>query len=157
MADGCKARAVTVHQRGQLADARRQDRFDAFAQPPRQNRRGSARADGHDHITAIDNRRDNKCRQVRPIDNIHRDIARAGPLSDALIERSAAGRNDRNEFGEIRLQRISKRQFEPACGAWQHLSATSMLPSTGEHSPAERNGRSLTAAGPEPTRATVQR
>ena len=100
--------AVATHQSRKIADARRQQRFDALAQAAREHRRGPAGADRDYDIAAIDHGRNEKGRQVGPVDHVDHDVAGAGARGDLLIDRAAGRRDHRHEFGEVGLQRIDK-------------------------------------------------
>ena len=74
-----------------LADPRRQDRFDLFAQPPCQNgRRATGRDRDHD-IPAVDDRRKDECREVRTIHDVDGNILLARERGDAFVDFFSCG------------------------------------------------------------------
>jgi hypothetical protein len=151
--------AVSTHQGSKIADARREQRFNPLAQAPREHGRIAAGADRDHHVAAIDHGRNEKGRQVGPVDHVDRHIAGAGAGSDLLIERSAGRRDHGDEFREVGLERIGQGDFQMTGrrAREQHLLATSMSPAYQRTcAPAERRSRNLLfAAAPPPTRATT--
>jgi hypothetical protein len=110
----CGSRAKTAHQRREVADARRQQRFDALAQPPRQHRRGAAGPDRDHNLAAVDNGRKNESRQVGPVDDIDRNSLPPRLRGDRIVALIAEGRDDGNQAGEVRLLRIGSRNLDPS-------------------------------------------
>ena len=100
------ARSEAAHQRRKIADARRQQRLNAFAQTPRQNRRRAAGADRDHNVTAINDGGENESRKLRPVDDVDRHAVRARPCGDGGVPRIAGGTHDGDEIGEIRDSRI---------------------------------------------------
>ena len=106
--------AKTTHQSREVADARRQQRFDALPQPPRQHRRSAAGADRHHDLAAIDNGRKDESRQIGPIDDVDRNSLPARLCGEVIVARIADGRHDGDEAGEIRLPRVGTRNLNAA-------------------------------------------
>ena len=84
------------------ADRRRQGALDLGAQPARQRRRGTAGRDGDGDGRAIDDRRHDEARKLRPIDDVHRHAALLGGLRHARLQRLVVGGDDHQRHaGEI--------------------------------------------------------
>ena len=88
------ALAIALHQAGELADARRQQRLDALAQTTRQHRRRAAGADRHHDVAAIDDRRHDESGEIGPVDHVDRNAHGARTCGDGVIARSASGRDN---------------------------------------------------------------
>ena len=115
------AAAIAAHQRGEVADARGHDRLDALAQAPRQHRRMTAGADRHDHVAAIDDRREHEAGKVRTVDHVHRNAGLAGAGRNRLVARIAGRAYDRDGAVEIGGQGIVKVDLEmPGRGRGLH-------------------------------------
>ena len=107
-----RTHAEAAHQRGEIADPRRQQRFDAFAQPPRQHRRRAAGADRDHDIAAIDNGGEDERRKLRPVDDIDRNVLAPCQRRDIVVERVAGRRHHGDAIGKIGLARIGETNFE---------------------------------------------
>jgi hypothetical protein len=107
-------RTEAPHQRRELADPRRQQRLDAFAQTPRQNGRCAASADRDDDVAAIDDGREDESREFRTIDDVDGHAVSARPRSDIGVPQLAGSAHDGNEVGEIRATRIVGTDFQQA-------------------------------------------
>src|SRR6516162_8558532 len=112
--DGRKSAAVSADQSSEVADAGGQQGLDQLAQPPRQDRRGSAGADRDHHLAAIDDGGKNERREVRPVDDIDGDAVAAGAGGDLSVERVARRGNDGDGIAQIGLEWIGEADFEPA-------------------------------------------
>ena len=112
MHDVGDAAAIAAHQRREIADARRDDRLDPFAQAPRQHRRMAAGADRNHHFAAIDDRWKHEGGQVGAVDHIHGNAGVAGARRNLLVALVAGRADHRDRAGEARGQRIVEIDFE---------------------------------------------
>ena len=108
--------AKAPHEGCEIADAGRQHRFDALAQPPRQHGRGAAGADGDNDLSAVDHGREDESGEVRPVNDVDRDVLAPRALRNLCIERTAARRNNGDELAKIHLQRIATGKLDFTSG-----------------------------------------
>ena len=105
--------APAADEAGEIADPRRQHRFDALAHAARHHRRGAAGADGDDHVAAIDDGGKNESRMREVVHHIDGQADRLGPRRHRNADVAGARAQDRNDAGEIGRQRIAFGKLDP--------------------------------------------
>ena len=106
--------AKAADEAGEIADARRQHRFDALAHAARHHRRGAAGADGNDDVAAIDDRGKDESGMREVVHHIDGQPDRLRARRHRNADIAGAGAEDRDHAGEIGRQRIALRQARSA-------------------------------------------
>ena len=105
--------APAADEGGEIADARRQHRLDAFAHPARHHRRRSAGAHGDHDIAAIDDRGKDEGRMGEVVHDIYGQADRLGPRRHQGSDVARARAEDCNDAREIGGKRIACRKLDP--------------------------------------------
>ena len=105
--------APAADERGEIADPRRQDGFDALAHAARHHRRGAAGADRDHHVAAIDDGRKNESRMRKIVHHIDGQADRFRPRRHRDADVAGARTQDRNHAAQIGDQRIAFGQLDP--------------------------------------------
>src|ERR1700737_1724275 len=105
--------APAADKTGEIADSSGQNGLDALAHAARHHRRGSAGADGNNHVAAIDNRRKNKGRMRQVVHHIHGQADRLRPRRHRGPDVARARAQDRNHPAEIGSQRVASHKLNP--------------------------------------------
>ena len=93
--------AKAADEGGEIADARRQHRFDALAHAARDHRRRAAGADGDDDVAAIDDRGKDEGGMREVVHHIDGQPDRLGAHRHRNADIAGAGAEDGDDAGEI--------------------------------------------------------
>ena len=98
---------------GEIADARRQHRFDALADAARDHRRRAAGADGNDDVAAIDDRGKDESGMREIVHHIDGQPDRLRARRHRNADVAGAGAEDRNDTRQIGSERIARGRLDP--------------------------------------------
>ena len=105
--------AKAADEGGEIADARRQHRFDALAHAARDHRRSAAGADGNDDVAAIDDRGKDESGMREIVHHIDGQPDRLCARRHRNADVAGAGAEDCDHAGQIGSERIAGRAFDP--------------------------------------------
>ena len=105
--------AKAADEGGEIADPRRQHRFDALAHAARDHRRGAAGADGDDDVAAIDDRGKDESGMRQIVHHIDGQPDRLRARRHRNADVTGAGAKDRNDAGQIGRERIARSELDP--------------------------------------------
>ena len=105
--------AKAADEGGEIADARRQHRFDALAHAARDHRRRAAGADGNDDVAAIDDRGKDESGMREVVHHIDGQADRLRARRHRNADVAGAGAENCDDARQIGSERIASGRFDP--------------------------------------------